>query len=162
MKTEKARIKEIVLILENIRSAENVGAMFRTADGVGVSKLYLVGTTPAPFDEFNRPNAKITKTALGAEMVIPWKSAVHIAPLVKRLKQAGYTICALEQNTHSKHFTSKIEADKIALIVGNEVDGVSNAAISLSDVLLEIPMRGIKESLNVSVAAGIALYAITA
>lgn len=154
-----------ILILDNIRSAHNVGSLFRTADGAGVAKLYCIGTTPAPIDRFGRKRADIAKVSLGAEEYIAWE---HIADddvtnLLKRLKKEGYTIVALEQSGRSigyKEVFARLKSKPIALIVGNEVGGVSKGFIDMSDVVAEIPMVGNKESLNVSVAAGIALFQI--
>lgn len=157
-----------ILILHNIRSLHNVGAIFRTADGVGVSKIYLTGYTPAPFDLFGKLRKDFAKTALGAEKSISWEKIKSISILIQRLKKEKYFITALEQSTRAidlfqfskalpQHFK---KYSGLALIVGNEVRGVSPATLKLCDVILEIPMKGKKESLNVSVATGIALYSL--
>ncbi len=153
----KIKKKEIVLILENIRSAENVGSIFRTADAVGVTKIYLVGYTPDPLDRFGKPQKGVVKASLGAEKSIPWEHSVSILPLLKKLKKDNFEIVSLEQSPRSVLYT-KYKTQKCALVVGNEVEGVSKKTLSCSDVIIEIPMKGNKESLNVSVATGVALF----
>ena len=153
-------MNDVVLILHNIRSMYNVGAIFRTADGVGVSHVYLSGYTPLPVDRFNRPRKDIAKTALGAEMSVPWSASKNISSLIARLKKEGYTIVGLEQDERAVDYRSVPKKEKVALLAGNEVRGISPQLREKCDVLMEIPMRGEKESLNVSVAAGIALYAL--
>lgn len=157
----------MILILDNIRSAHNVGALFRTADGAGVQKLYLVGITPQPSKkEFYLSDAEKTlqKTALGAEKNIPWLYRKTLSPLLKRLKKDGYTIVALEQTKQSIDYREfhAPASRKVALIVGNEVEGISPQSLALIDSIIELPMRGKKNSLNVSVAAGIAMYHLSA
>ena len=147
-----------ILILPDIRSAVNVGSMFRTADACGVSFIYLAGITPAPLDQFQRPNSDIAKSALGAEKTIPWKAVKNIRPLVTKLKKDGYQIIAIEQSEHSVDYKKVRPAEKVAFIVGNEVEGVPEKIQNLCDVVAEIPMKGEKESLNVSVALGVALF----
>lgn len=158
--------KKICLIALDIRSSENVGSFFRTADACGVDQIYLIGITPTPLDKFNRPDSKIAKTALGAEKSIPSNYYKTITPLLKKLKKDGFTILALEQSPNSidyRKVTSLLgsRTSKLALIVGNEVNGIPKIVLSKVDHIVEIPMRGTKESLNVSVATGIALYEIT-
>jgi 23S rRNA (guanosine2251-2'-O)-methyltransferase len=149
--------KECVLVLDTIRSAHNTGSMFRTADGAGVSRIILCGYTPAPVEkEKARPD--IAKVALGAERAIPWSVAESAHEAVGMLKAQGYVILALERTQGAKDILAYEAPQKFALIVGNEVDGVSPELLSLCDDVLEIPMRGMKESLNVSVSTGIALY----
>jgi tRNA G18 (ribose-2'-O)-methylase SpoU len=150
-------VKEIFLILHDIRSSENVGSIFRTADAAGVSRIFLTGYTPAPLDRFARPNAKLTKAALGAEGFVPWEKRENILALIRELKGKGFSVAAVEQAPGSLHHAA-FSAEKAALIFGNEVQGLPVAVIEASDVVLEIPMRGKKESLNVSVAAGIVLF----
>lgn len=154
--------QEIVLILDNIRSSHNVGSIFRTADGAGVSKVFLCGYTPGPLDKFKRPNKEIAKTALGAEKIIPWESLLTTLEAVKNLKQAGYQIIALEQAENSVDYRN-IEhrmSNKVVIILGEEVKGIVPEVLALCDVIAEIPMQGQKESLNVSVAAGVLLFAL--
>lgn len=147
-----------VLILENLRSAENVGSIFRTADGAGVAKIYCAGITPAPRDRFGRWNQKIAKAALGAEQSMVWEHVAQTTRLVRTLKTEGYTIIALEQAPHARDWRHAKPRGKWALVVGNEVAGVSPTILKLADVVAEIPLRGMKESLNVAVATGIALF----
>lgn len=151
----------IVLILHNVRSMENVGAMFRTADAMGVSKIYLVGYTPAPTDRFGRKVTRLAKAALGAEDTVPWEREVDVQKLISNLKSGGCTVLSLEQDARSVLLTEYIRHQKnkdVALIVGNEVEGVPKEVLDVSDVIVEISMMGKKESLNVSVATGIALF----
>ncbi|MEI8143581.1 MAG: RNA methyltransferase [Candidatus Berkelbacteria bacterium] len=155
---------EISLILDNLRSAQNVGSIFRTADGAGVKKIYLCGITPKP------PQKDIDKTALGAVDSVDWEYLSNSTDAISMLKEANTTIVALEQDKNSttlKEINEKISAkytDKssttknLALIVGNEVDGINSDILNLSELILEIPMYGQKNSLNVAVATGIALY----
>ena len=151
-----------ILILDNIRSQHNVGSLFRSGDGVGVDMIYLVGTTPSPIDRFGRPVKEIEKTALGAEKSIKWEHIDDIVSLLKNLKNEGVEILALEQDEKSidyKNFNfENIKNKSVAIILGNEVDGISKNVLERVDTILEIPMKGEKESLNVSVAGGIILY----
>lgn len=149
------------LILHNIRSSHNVGSIFRTADGAGVAKLWLTGYTPAPLDQFKRVNNEIAKTALGAEQSVEWEKRENILELITELKKAGYQILALEQNEKSVDYREIKLAGKTALIVGNEVGGVEPEILNFCDQIIEIPMRGAKESLNVAVATGIAVFKLT-
>ncbi len=146
------------LILEDIRSAYNVGAMFRTADGAGVTKVFLLGYTPAPIDRFGRVQAEISKTSLGASETMPWEAASDISQLILELKTQGVTVVAVEQAPQSVMLKDFIVPEKVAYIMGNEVTGVSREALAQADVILELPMLGQKESLNVSVTAGIVMY----
>lgn len=153
-------MKEIVVILDNIRSMHNVGSMFRTADGAGIKKIYLCGITPLPIDRFKKPRPQFVKVSLGAEKTIPWEYAPSILKLVMRLKKEGYKIIAVEQDKKSVIYTKARfkKSEKIAVIVGNEVRGIQRTVLKNSDTILEIPMRGKKESLNVGVAFGVILY----
>ncbi len=147
-----------VLILLDIRSTHNVGAIFRTADAVGISKLYLVGTTPAPLDRFGRARADIAKTALGAEYTVPWESRATLAPVLTKLKKDGYAIIAVEQSKDSVDYKKVKVSGKTVFIVGTEVSGIPESVLKKCDVVAEIGMAGMKESLNVSVATGVALF----
>jgi tRNA G18 (ribose-2'-O)-methylase SpoU len=151
---------QLVAILNDIRSVHNVGSIFRTADGAGFEKLYLCGVTPAPLDRFKKIRPDFAKVSLGAENSVAWESTEDIATLVEQLRKEGWWITALEQSGSSVPLVSGALADhqKVALIVGNEVDGVPQKILKLADTVLEIPMFGQKESLNVSVAFGIAAY----
>jgi len=148
---------EIAVLLHNIRSAHNVGSIFRTADAAGASTVYLSGYTPTPIDRFGRPHKEIAKTALGGELSIAWKYLKSPAAIITSLKKKGWNIVAIEQNTRSKDFRAYQVTAPTLFILGNEVRGVSKKLLNRCDTILEIPMRGEKESLNVSVAAGIVL-----
>lgn len=153
--------EKMIVILENIRSAHNVGAIMRTADAIGAEKLYLIGTTPSPLDKFGRIQKEIEKTALGADKNIPWEHRETTRLLITKLKKAGYEIYALEQATDSVDIAKFVppENGNYTIILGNEVDGVSKSTLKAVDKKIEIPMFGKKESLNVSVAFGILAYA---
>lgn len=148
------------LVLENIRSAYNVGAMFRTADGAGVTKIFLCGYTPAPTDRFGRVQEEIRKTSLGASETMEWEKVEDCKQVVDRLQSDGVQVVAVEQADGAKslrEFSAK-ETSSIAFIMGNEVDGVSQEVLEIVDTIVFIPMLGKKESLNVSTTAGIVLY----
>lgn len=152
---------EVQIILDNIRSAHNVGSMFRTADGAGVAQIYLVGYTPAPIDRFGRQQPEISKTSLRATDSVPWQSIPNenIVSLLRKLQQNGFTIVAVEQTQHSVPLSDLPVLDKVVYIFGAEVEGVSTVLLEAADIVVEIPMRGQKESLNVSVTAGVILFA---
>ena len=149
-----------VLILPDIRSAINIGAMFRTADAVGISKIYLTGFSPRPTDQFNRTQKDIAKSALGAETWIPWEYKKTLIPLVNSLKKEGYIIIAIEQDKRAIDYREIKTPEKVAIIMGPEVTGLDKKVLDKCDFIAEIPMQGKKESLNVSVACGIALFRI--
>ncbi len=147
-----------IVILYNIRSSENVGAMFRTADAAGVEKIYLIGYTPTPVDRFGRPNPKIAKAALGAEKFVPWEHRKTIAPLLSKLKKEGCHIVGVEQAPDSVNYKKLKLKNKNVFIMGAEVTGIPKSVLQKCDIIAEIPMRGKKESLNVSVALGVILF----
>jgi len=151
---------QAVLILHNIRSTHNVGSLFRTSDALGVDKLYLTGYTPTPIDRFGRARKDIAKTALGAQKDISWEHKKTLQPLLAKLKKENFTIIAIEQDAKSVDYKKiRLRKDeKVALILGNEVRGLSKSAKALADIIAEIPMRGKKESLNVSVAGAVVLF----
>ena len=149
-----------MVILHNIRSAENVGAMFRTCDAAGVDKIYLTGYTPAPIDRFGRKRKDIAKSALGAEEYVGWEQKKSLPALIANLKKRNYQIIAIEQDEDSINYRRVKLQKKNAFIVGAEVTGIPKSILKLCDVVAEIPMRGKKESLNVSVSLGIALFRI--
>lgn len=174
----------MVVILHNIRSLQNVGAIFRTADAAGVEKIYLCGITPSPFDELGRLRTQLTKVSLGAEKYIEWEHYKSTTRLIDRLKNESYRIFAIEQSKKAVPYykiklknlkTNKTKNLKIALILGSEISGLSDAILKKCDKILEIPMRGImirqahhpkrrgggKESLNVSVAFGIVVFSLS-
>ena len=152
--------RENVLILHDIRSVENVGAIFRTADAVGIDKIYLTGYTPTPLDRFGRKRGDLAKSALGAEEFMPWKHKKSIFPLLTKLKKENFQIIAIEQDKKSIDYKKVKLQSKNAFIVGTEVAGIPKNVLEKCDIIAEIPMRGKKESLNVSVATGIALFRI--
>ncbi len=142
----------VTLLVENVRSMHNVGSFFRSSDGVRLEKIYLTGYTPTP------PRPEIFKTALGATESVPWAYNDDPVAVVRQLKKNGYTIVALEQTIHSIPYYKAEPAFPMCLILGNEVDGVSDELIDLADMAIDIPMFGIKHSLNVSVAYGVIIY----
>ncbi len=149
-----------ILILNDIRSIENVGAMFRTADAAGVDKIYLVGYTPAPIDRFGRKRGDLAKSALGAEEFVKWESKKSILPLLTKLKKDKFLVIAIEQDEKSVDYKKVKLGAKNAFIVGTEVTGIPKNILKKCDIIAEIPMKGQKESLNVSVATGVALFRI--
>jgi tRNA G18 (ribose-2'-O)-methylase SpoU len=151
---------ESILIIPDIRSAINVGALFRTADASGISKIYLTGFSPRPIDNFGRIQKDIAKSALGAETWIPWEYKKTLLPLLRALKKDGFTLIALEQNKNSIDYRKIKPSQKMAFILGREVEGISSKILNECDLIAEIPMYGKKESLNVSVACGVALFGI--
>jgi len=143
----------IILLLHNIRSMWNVGSMFRTADAAGIEKIILCGYTATP------PRKEIEKTALGAQNVVPWEYYSDPLDTVRQLKDRGVKLCALEITANSIPYTEMQFADfPICLIVGNEVDGIDAELLNCCDAALEIPQYGTKHSLNVAVAAGVAIF----
>ena len=149
----------MVVILHNIRSLHNVGSIFRTAGGAGFEKIYLSGITPKPVDEFSRARRQLTKVSLGAEKYILWEKVKSTAALIDNLKKDGYKIFALEQSKESTpYYKQKSFPERSCLVVGNEVKGLPPSVLRRADKILEIPMLGAKESLNVSVAFGVAAY----
>jgi len=151
---------EIVLILDDIRSVYNVGSIFRTADAAGVAKIYLSGHTPAPIDRFGRKRKDFAKVALGAENTVAWEEVKNVLELIEKLKQENFHIVSVELNEKAVDYKKIKKAPKICFILGSETEGVSEKILDISDEIAQIPMRGQKESLNVSVAAGIILYSV--
>lgn len=152
--------KEVSVLLHNIRSVHNVGSIFRTTDALGVNTVYLSGYTPAPKDRFGRWRGDVAKVALGAEKNVVWKQIKSPKKLLNEFKKKGTKIIALEQSKNSVDYKKvKITGDTI-FIFGNEVTGVEKNILSLCDTVAEIPMAGKKESLNVSVAFGVAMFRI--
>ena len=153
---------EIVVVLPDIRSTHNVGSIFRTADAAGARKVFLCGITPQPVDQFGRKRQDISKVALGAEDYVPWEYVKSATRLIGRLKKDGYMICAVEQSPKSLSYRAfkAPKGAKIALIMGNEVEGLPKPILARTDVILEIPMYGKKESLNVGVAFGVVVLGL--
>jgi len=141
---------QVFLILHNIRSLHNVGSIFRTADAAGVSKIFLTGYTPLP----------AAKTALGAEKYVPWEKLRYIEAAVRRLKKEKVPIVALEQSSKATDYRKFKPKFPMALVLGNEVRGLSKPLLKKCDKIIYIPLYGKKESLNVSVAAGVALFGL--
>lgn len=159
---------EIIVIAHNIRSTHNIGAIFRTAEGFGVSKIIITGYSPypkLPVGDARLPHiaekltAQIHKTALDAENIVPFE--YQEIPDLKTLKDQGYRVVGLEQDLRSVMINNYQKPDKIVLLLGEEVNGITDEMRAMCDDLIEIPMFGKKESFNVSVATGIALYALT-
>lgn len=153
-------LPQIYLLLHNIRSTHNVGSIFRTADATGVKKIYISGYTPAPVDRFGRDRGDISKASLGAEKTVPWEQVENSVDLIKKLKKEKVEIVALEQSAKSVDYRKIKIKKKMLVILGNEVGGVEQEILNLCDQIVEIPMHGKKESLNVSVAAGVLLYSL--
>ena len=155
-----------ILFIDNVRSAHNVGSMFRSSDGAGVSKIYLLGTTPTPIDRFGRIQNEIAKTSLGATESVQWEyvgtpenvSTKDALACLQRLREDGYFIVAVEQSKNSTSMYDFKVPEKVVYIVGAEVEGVQTELQQFADQVVEIPMKGMKESLNVSVTAGIVLF----
>ena len=147
----------VEVILDNIRSAHNVGSIFRSSDAFRIDRVWLCGITPIP------PTAEIHKTALGAEDSVRWDYCENATKAVKALQAQGFTVLAVEQTEHSVKLGDfrRVFGKKYAFVFGNEVDGVSQEVVNLCDASLEIPQFGTKHSLNVSVCAGVVLWAAT-
>jgi tRNA G18 (ribose-2'-O)-methylase SpoU len=146
----------VCIVLDNIRSLHNVGSAFRTADAFRIEKIFLTGITGTP------PHREIQKTALGATESVPWEYNEHPSAIVRKLKGEGYTIVIVEQTSESiplQEFNPP-STEKYCLVFGNEVNGVSEEAIALGDIALEIPQEGTKHSLNISVCLGIVVWEI--
>lgn len=154
------KVENSILILPDIRSAINVGAIFRTADAVGISKIYLTGYTPRPTDKFGRIQKDIAKSALGAEGFVDWEYQKSLVSLISKLKKQGFKIIAIEQDKKSIDYRKVKISNKVAIIIGPEVLGLPKKVLNKCDTIAEIPMYGKKESLNVSVACGVALFRI--
>ncbi len=140
------------VICQNIRSTHNVGSIFRTADAAAVTKIFLGGYTPSP------PRYEISKVALGAELSVPWESCTQVWRQIETLRRAGIQLVALENNVESLSIYRFRPRFPLALLLGNEVEGLSPALLARTDAIVHLPMYGKKESLNVSVAFGIAAY----
>ncbi len=161
-------MKPIVhILLPDIRSAYNVGSIFRSADCFGVEKVILAGTTPQPIDRWGRTNAgpqkEIAKTALGGEKSVGWEYIEDVTSFLKKVKKEGFVVIAVEQDKKSislKKFNEELKVEKILLIFGNEVDGVDKRILKKVDHIVELPMKGEKESLNVAVCAGVVMYEV--
>ena len=151
-------MKDFVVICDSLRSLHNVGSVFRTADGVGISKVYLCGITGMP--DTQKHERQISKVALGAQNYVKWEYVKQSWRIVEKLKKEGYQIVSLEQTPKSISYLKFKPKFPLALIIGNEGKGVKKSLLKRSDQIIDIPMRGRKESLNVSVAFGIVAYRI--
>ncbi len=151
-----------VVVLENLRSVHNVGSIFRTANAVGIEKIYLCGITPTPLDKKGKKRSDFAKVALGAEETVAWEYVLETRNKILELKDEGYYVIGVEQDEKSIDYKSVSIKNKenIAFVIGAEVEGVNKEALALCDVIAEIPMLGTKESLNVTIAFGIAVYRI--
>jgi tRNA G18 (ribose-2'-O)-methylase SpoU len=149
-------------VLCDIRSVHNVGSIFRTADAAGIEKIYLCGITPSPVDKYGRARQDFIKVSLGAEKSVAWEKVFSTAGLLDKMKKQGHKIIAVEQDKNSipynKFKIGKKELKNAVFVFGNEVRGLSNSVLKKADKILEIPMRGKKESLNVSVSFGIITF----
>ncbi len=151
---------EYILIIHDIRSVYNVGALFRTADAVGITRIIISGYSPTPVDRFGRDRADFAKCALGAEKTVPWEYVESVEEKINSLKQEGFQIIGVEQHKNSIDYKQVEKTEKMVIVLGTETTGMSESLISLCDTIVEIPMQGEKESLNVSVAGGVVLYRI--
>lgn len=157
--TEKSRGDgEYVLIVNDIRSVYNVGALFRTADAVGITRIILAGFSPTPIDRFGRIRTDLAKSALGAEQSVPWEYVDDMMVTVNEYRERGFHIVGVEQDSRSIDYKQLEKRERMVFILGTETTGMDESLRSCCDTLVEIPMQGMKESLNVSVAAGIVLY----
>lgn len=161
-------MRSIILIAHNLRSSHNVGSLLRTAEGLGVKEVFLTGYTPYPMTQNDdrlphlakKIDAQIAKTALGAEKMLAWQHLTSIDELLDDLSSQGYRLLAIEQTAASQPLPDYQPTDKVAIIVGREVEGLEPEVIARCDQALEIPMLGHKESFNVVQAAAMALYHI--
>lgn len=151
-----------IAVLDNLRSVYNVGSIFRTANAVGVEKIYLCGTTPTPVDKKGERRKDFAKVALGAEDIVMWEYEESTVKALKKLQQEGFCIIAFEQDEKSLDYKEvSIEGkENIAFVIGPEVTGITQEVLDMCDVIAEIPMLGTKESLNVTIAFGIGVYRI--
>ena len=150
--------KGTYLVLHNIRSVHNVGSIFRTADAAGVLKIFLSGYTPVPTDRFGRARKDFAKVSLGAEKTVMWEHVADTASCLSDLKRRGVFVVGVEQSAESIDYRKTPRVFPRAFVFGNETEGAPPEILSQCDAVVAIPMRGKKESLNVSVAAGIVLF----
>jgi tRNA G18 (ribose-2'-O)-methylase SpoU len=152
-------IKKVV-VLDNIRSVFNVGSIFRTSDALGIDKIFLCGCTPVPTDRFGRIRKDLAKVALGAEKDIAWEYCSDTRSAIKKLKNDKFQIIGVEQDRKSIDYKKFKPTHPVAILMGNEVGGIDKRTLNLCDIIIQIPMSGKKESLNVSVAFGVVGYRI--
>ncbi len=151
----------MIVVLDNIRSVHNVGSIFRTADAAGVAEIYLCGITPTPLNKIGKKRGDFIKVSLGAEDSMPWRKVENVAEAIKSLKDKGFHVFALEQVDGSLPYTNigkDFDFQRSVLVLGNEVSGLNENILKLADNIIEIPMAGKKESLNVAVAFGVAIF----
>jgi 23S rRNA (guanosine2251-2'-O)-methyltransferase len=166
MKQDHEKKQQTFVLLHNIRSTQNVGAILRTCDAVGVDKVFFSGITPSPVDRFGRKRNDVSKSSLGAEDSVKWEileENFNVIDFLQKIKNDGFQIVALEQAENSvdyKEINEKFPAERRVVILGNEVEGVSKEILEMCEVIGEIPMFGKKESLNVSVAFGIFIFSL--
>jgi 23S rRNA (guanosine2251-2'-O)-methyltransferase len=151
-------MQELVLVLHNIRSVHNAGSILRTAECAGIRRVLLCGHTPTPIDRFGRKRADLGKVALGAEDAVVWSHVDTTEEAIRALQKEGAHVVALEQDANSIPYTSFTHDGVVALVLGEEVHGIPKEILSLCDSIIEIPMHGKKESLNVSVATGVVVF----
>lgn len=152
--------KYTAVALYNVRSAYNVGSIFRTADGAGVDEVFLIGYTPTPVDRFGRAVGEIHKTALGAEQSVPHRYFPNEAEFYHHLQEQHIDIAVVEQHARAQNYTTYTPGARVCYVFGNEIDGVPDALCEKADAVIEIPMHGAKESLNVSVSVGVILFGL--
>lgn len=150
-------MNSIAVLIHDIRSTHNVGSIFRTSDSFGVNKIYISGTTPSPLDKYGRERNDVKKVSLGAEKSVSWEVVKSPVSLINKLKKEGYMVIGIEQDQNSIDYKRVKVKKPVLFIIGNEVNGIDKKIIKLCDVVSEIPMKGTKESLNVSVAFGVAI-----
>lgn len=149
-----------VVVLDNIRSVYNVGSIFRTANACGIGKVILCGITPGPLDAKGRKRSDFAKVSLGAEEKVLWERSATTVDALQSLRDEGYYIVAIEQDSSSVDYKDVVARSKTCFVLGSEVGGIDKEMLSLCDVVAELPMLGSKESLNVTIAFGIAAYRI--
>lgn len=149
-----------VVVVDNVRSVLNVGSLFRTANALGVNKIFLCGITPTPLDKHGNKRSDFAKVALGSEEGILWSYKETAKEVLENLKNEGFYIVALEQSENSVYFREVKGEEKTAIVVGSEVDGISEDVLHMCDTVAEIPMLGLKESLNVTIAFGVLGYSL--
>ncbi len=150
----------VEVALEDVRSAHNVGSVFRTADGAGAAHMHLIGMTPTPIDRFGRARADVRKVALGAERTVPWTYHESSTAFLDALRAAGKILVAVEQDARAKDYRTFVPEGDVVLLFGSEVEGISRELLDAASCIVAVPMYGQKESLNVSVASGVVLFSL--
>jgi 23S rRNA (guanosine2251-2'-O)-methyltransferase len=155
---DKNQKNEVVVVLDNVRSVYNVGAIFRTADALGINKIFLCGVTPTPIDRFGRERNDLHKSALGAEKSVSWEYLSSTLLCVEQLQKEGYTVVCVEQSKNSIDYKTVNLKNKTCFVFGNEIKGISEDVLNCADKIAEIEMVGNKESLNVAVTFGVMMF----